>query len=152
HLLTNMGAMLRPLMGEHITIETEFAPELSQIKADPHQIEQVVMNLAANARDAMPNGGQFRMQTSMTCSSEGSSDDSPSKSGKCVRLRILDTGCGMDTRTRERAFEPFFTTKGVGKGTGLGLSTVYGIVRQNQGEIYLFSEPGQGTEFDLYFP
>jgi len=152
HLLTNVGALLRPLVGEHITIETELDPEVSCIQVDPHQIEQVVMNLAANARDAMANGGQFRIQTSTANPSEHQAEDSPGRVGKWVRLRISDTGCGMDDRTRERAFEPFFTTKGVGKGTGLGLSTVYGIVRQNQGEIHVSSELGRGTVFDLYFP
>ena len=150
HLLANLESLLRPLMGEHITIETQFDPCLRCIEADPHQIEQVVMNLAANARDAMPNGGHFRIQTRMA-TVPGAGDPS-STAGKLVRLTIMDNGCGMDNRTRERAFEPFFTTKGVGKGTGLGLSTVYGIVRQNQGEINLSSEPGQGTAFDIYFP
>jgi CheY-like chemotaxis protein len=125
---------------------------VSCIKVDPHQIEQVVMNLAANARDAMANGGQFRIQTSMANPSEHQAENGPCRVGKWVRLRISDTGCGMDDRTRERAFEPFFTTKGLGKGTGLGLSTVYGIVRQNQGEIHVSSELGRGTVFDLYFP
>jgi two-component system, cell cycle sensor histidine kinase and response regulator CckA len=152
HLLTNVRALLRPLVGEHITIETELDPEVSCIKVDPQQIEQVVMNLAANARDAMANGGQFRIQTSMANPSEHQAENIPCRVGKWVRLRISDTGCGMDDRTRERAFEPFFTTKGLGKGTGLGLSTVYGIVRQNQGEIHVSSELGRGTVFDLYFP
>jgi two-component system, cell cycle sensor histidine kinase and response regulator CckA len=151
-LLTDIEPLLRPLIGEHITIETEFAPELSCVKVDPHQIEQVVMNLATNARDAMPNGGRFRIQTSTANLSAMRANNSPFGAAKCVRLRISDTGCGMDDRTRERAFEPFFTTKGVGKGTGLGLSTVYGIVRQNQGEIHVSSELGRGTVFDLYFP
>ncbi len=151
-LLTGMEALLRPLIGEHITIETEFAPELSCIKVDPHQIEQIVMNLAANARDAMPHGGRFRIQTSMATASAMGANNSSSGYAKRVRMRISDTGCGMDDRTRERAFEPFFTTKGLGKGTGLGLSTVYGIVRQNQGEIHVSSELGRGTVFDLYFP
>jgi PAS domain S-box-containing protein len=150
HLLTNMMALLGPLVGEHITIETELDPAVSCIKADSHQIEQVVMNLAANARDAMPNGGRFLVQTAMAASADAREDGA--NPGKYVRLRISDTGCGMDDRTRERAFEPFFTTKGIGKGTGLGLATVYGIVRQNQGEIHISSEPGRGTAFDLYFP
>jgi two-component system, cell cycle sensor histidine kinase and response regulator CckA len=151
-LLTDMEPLLRPLIGEHITIETVFAPELSCVKVDPHQIEQVVMNLATNARDAMPKGGRFRIQTVTASIAAAGANDSASGIAKCVRLRISDTGCGMDERTRERAFEPFFTTKGVGKGTGLGLSTVYGIVRQNQGEIHVSSELGRGTVFDLYFP
>jgi two-component system cell cycle sensor histidine kinase/response regulator CckA len=152
HLLTNMQALLRPLIGEHIAIETELDPEVSHIEVDPHQIEEVVMNLAANARDAMPNGGQFRIQTRMANLPDVQAEKSLRRLGRCVQLRISDTGCGMDDRTRKRAFEPFFTTKGIGKGTGLGLSTVYGIVRQNRGEIHLFSEPGQGTTFDIYFP
>jgi PAS domain S-box-containing protein len=151
HLLTNMTALLGPMVGEHITIETEFDPGLSCIRADAHQIEQVVMNLAANARDAMPNGGRFRLETAMAAAAEAR-DDGPNGSGKFVRLRVSDTGCGMDERTRERVFEPFFTTKGLGKGTGLGLSMVYGIVGQNHGHIHVSSEPGRGTAFDLYFP
>jgi two-component system, cell cycle sensor histidine kinase and response regulator CckA len=151
-LLSNMEALLRPLIGEHITIETNFDSEASSVEVDPHQIEQVVMNLAANARDAMPHGGRLRIQTTMTNPSAIRTKSSPSGIAKWVRLRISDTGCGMDDRTLERAFEPFFTTKGLGKGTGLGLSTVYGIVRQNQGEIHVSSELGRGTVFDLYFP
>jgi two-component system cell cycle sensor histidine kinase/response regulator CckA len=152
HLLTNMEALLRRVIGEDITIETALDPDVSCIRVDPHQLEQVVMNLAANARDAMPNGGQFRIQTSMASAAATNAADSPNSTGACVRLRISDTGCGMDDRTLERAFEPFFTTKGVGKGTGLGLSTVYGAVCQNQGRIDVSSEPGQGTVFDIYFP
>jgi two-component system, cell cycle sensor histidine kinase and response regulator CckA len=151
-LLANMEALLRRIIGEHINIETALDPALSCIKIDPNQLEQVVMNLATNARDAMPNSGVFRIETSMADATDKQREDSPCGTGRCVRLRIGDTGCGMDTRTRERAFEPYFTTKGLGKGTGLGLSTVYGIVRQNQGAIHVSSEPGQGTVFDLYFP
>jgi hypothetical protein len=151
-LLADMEPLLRPLIGEHITIETDFAPELTCVKVDPHQIEQVVMNLATNARDAMPNGGRFTIETSMASQAAARAGNSPLGAAKCVRLRISDTGCGMDDRTRERAFEPFFTTKGLGKGTGLGLSTVYGIVRQNQGDIHVSSELSRGTVFDLYFP
>jgi two-component system cell cycle sensor histidine kinase/response regulator CckA len=152
NLLASMGSLLRRIIGEHITIETALDPELSCIKVDPHQLEQVVMNLAANARDAMPNAGQFRIETSMALVADKQSGDDGRGTAKCVRLRISDTGCGMDDRTRERAFEPFFTTKGVGKGTGLGLSTVYGFVHQNQGTIHVLSKPGQGTVFDLCFP
>jgi two-component system, cell cycle sensor histidine kinase and response regulator CckA len=151
-LLTNMEALLRPLIGEHITIETQLDAEVSCVRVDPHQIEQVVMNLAANARDAMPNGGRFMMQVSMANTSALRAKNSTFEAGKYLLLRISDTGCGMDERTRERAFEPFFTTKALGKGTGLGLSTVYGIVRQNQGDIHVSSELGRGTAFDLYFP
>src|SRR5215469_12423687 len=151
-LLANMEALLRRIIGEHITIETALDPALSCIKMDPNQLEQVVLNLAANARDAMPKAGVFRIETSMAEAPDKPGEDSPCGTGRWVRLRIRDTGYGMDHRTRERAFEPYFTTKGLGKGTGLGLSTVYGIVRQNQGRIHVSSEPGQGTVFDLYFP
>ena len=152
NLVTNMEAMLGRIIGEQITIETALDPELGLIKADPHQLEQVVMNLAVNARDAMPNGGLFRIETSMPAAARSTNGESPDESGRRVRLSISDTGCGMDERIRERAFEPFFTTKGIGKGTGLGLSTVYGIVHQNQGTVHVSSRPGQGTVFELYFP
>jgi CheY-like chemotaxis protein len=150
--LTSLQALLRPLIGEHIRIETRLDPGVSRILADPHQIEELIMNLAANSRDAMPHGGEFRIETGMANMSEMQPENPARKVERWVRLRISDTGCGMDERTREHAFEPFFTTKGVGKGTGLGLSTVYGIVRQNDGEIHLSSAPGRGTTFDLYFP
>jgi len=150
-LLANMEALLRRIIGEHITIQTALDPALSCIKVDPNQLEQVVLNLAANARDAMPRAGLFRIETSMVDAADKQGEDSPRATGRWVRLRISDTGFGMDNRTRERVFEPYFTTKGLGKGTGLGLSTAYGIVRQNQGRIHVSSEPGQGTVFDLYF-
>jgi two-component system cell cycle sensor histidine kinase/response regulator CckA len=148
-LLTNMEPLLRSVIGEHLSIETSLHPGVGCIKMDPHQLEQVVLNLAANARDAMPNGGRFRIETSIADATEMQADGGL---GRVVRLKISDTGCGMDNRTRERAFEPFFTTKDVGKGTGLGLSIVYGIIRQNKGSIQLSSEPGQGTIFELSFP
>ena len=151
HLLTNMETMLGRIIGEHISIETALDPELGLIKADPHQLERVVMNLAVNARDAMSNGGVFRIETSMADAARSMPGENTGD-GRRVRLTISDTGCGMDERIRERVFEPFFTTKGVGKGTGLGLSTVYGIVHQNKGTIHVSSAPGQGTVFELYFP
>jgi len=152
HLLLNMESLLRPLVGERVAIETALDPQLGRIKVDPHQIEQIVMNLATNARDAMPHGGRLMIETRMADLPDARSANGPDAHAKHVLLRIGDTGCGMDSYTRERAFEPFFTTKGPGKGTGLGLSTVYGIVTQNQGEIHLSSELGRGTIFDLYFP
>jgi PAS domain S-box-containing protein len=152
HLVTNLRAMLGRIIGERITIETEFDPALGLIKADPHQLEQVVMNLAVNARDAMPNGGTFRIETGAAGSARSTNGDGPGEPEERVRLTISDTGCGMEERVRERAFEPFFTTKGIGKGTGLGLSTVYGIVSQNEGTIHVSSRPGQGTVFELCFP
>jgi PAS domain S-box-containing protein len=152
HLVTNLKAMLERIIGERIRIETALDPALGLIKADPHQLEQVVMNLAINARDAMPNGGLFRIETRTVSAVRAVAVDGSDESERRVRLTISDTGCGMDERVRERAFEPFFTTKGVGKGTGLGLSTVYGIVRQNEGTIHVSSQPGQGTVFELHFP
>jgi PAS domain S-box-containing protein len=152
HLLTGMEAMLRPIISERVKIETALDLNVSCIRIDPHQLEQVVINLAANARDAMPEGGRFRIETGMAAAAEMPVEDGAGKTGKYVLIRISDTGCGMDERTRERAFEPFFTTKGVGKGTGLGLSTVYGVVRQNGGRIHVSSQPDQGAVFDLYFP
>jgi two-component system, cell cycle sensor histidine kinase and response regulator CckA len=151
HLVTNLKTMLGRIIGEHITIETALDPALGFIKADPYQLEQVVINLAINARDAMPDGGLFRMETG-TAATGRSTNESPGESRQHVRLTISDTGCGMDERVLQRAFEPFFTTKGIGKGTGLGLSTVYGIVRQNGGTIQVSSQLGQGTIFELYFP
>jgi PAS domain S-box-containing protein len=152
HLMTNLKAMLGRIIGERITIETALDPALGSIKADPHQLEQVIINLAVNARDAMPNGGRFRIETSMAGAVYSTKGGIPDESERRVRLNVSDTGCGMDERIRERAFEPFFTTKGIGKGTGLGLSTVYGIVRQNAGTIHVSSQPGQGTVFELFFP
>jgi len=152
HLVTNLKAMLGRIIGERITIETALDSGLGLIKADPHQLEQVVINLAINARDAMSNGGLFRIETSMAAAVHSANGEGPNESEGRVRLTISDTGCGMDERVREHAFEPFFTTKGVGKGTGLGLSTVYGIVRQNEGTIQVSSQPGKGTVFELYFP
>jgi len=152
HVLTNMQALLRPLIGENIVVKTRLDPGVGRILVDPHQIEEIVMNLAANSRDAMPNGGEFTIETGRARPAEVPHETGARRTERWVRVTIRDTGCGMDDRTREHAFEPFFTTKGIGKGTGLGLSTVYGIVRQNNGEIHLSSAPGKGTTFDLYFP
>ncbi len=153
HLITNLKNMLGPMIGERITIETVLDPSLGPIRADPHQLEQVIINLAVNARDAMPSGGTFRIETSMVTSVPAAANGGTAREPhRSVRLVISDTGCGMDDRVRERAFEPFFTTKGVGKGTGLGLSTVYGIVQQNEGTIHVSSQPGRGASFELCFP
>jgi two-component system, cell cycle sensor histidine kinase and response regulator CckA len=150
NLLTNMEALLRPVMGEHINLTTDLGRDLPCVKADPNQLEQVLMNLAANARDAMPKGGEFRIRTALGSgrAQAGSGRDmSP-----CVRIQISDTGSGMSENVLEHVFEPFFTTKGVGKGTGLGLSTVYGIIQQNQGTIHVSSTPGAGTTFEILLP
>jgi two-component system cell cycle sensor histidine kinase/response regulator CckA len=151
NLLSNMEALLRRVIGERITVRTELSTDLRCVKADSNQLEQVFINLAANARDAMPNGGQFKIETAMVDSLESGSERDL-KAEKCIRFKVSDTGCGMDRHILEHAFEPFFTTKGVGKGTGLGLSTVYGIVRQNHGTIRVTSEQGRGTVFEIYLP
>ncbi len=150
-VLTNMHKMLRVLIGEDIDLVMAQAAALPQIMGDPTQIEQVVMNLAANARDAMPRGGKMTMETSAVNvpQGEGAPELLP---GKYVRLAVSDTGTGIDEETQRHIFEPFFTTKEVGKGTGLGLATVYGITRQSGGAISVYSEVGQGTTFKLYFP
>ena len=149
-LLANMEALLRPVIGEHIHLATDLAANLLCVEADPNQLEQVVMNLAANARDAMPKGGEFRIRTSMGngLAKAGSGRDI----GPCVRIQIADTGCGMSRNVLDHVFEPFFTTKGVGKGTGLGLSTVYGIIQQNRGTIHVSSSPDRGTTFEILLP
>jgi two-component system, cell cycle sensor histidine kinase and response regulator CckA len=137
-----LKSLLGRLLGENIELVLDLAPDLANVKADRGQIEQLIMNLVVNARDAMPGGGKVTLQTS------GSKRDQ----GAQVRLAVVDTGCGMDPATRERIFEPFFTTKARGKGTGLGLSTVYGIVTQSGGSIEVDSEPGKGTTFTIYLP
>jgi CheY-like chemotaxis protein len=138
-------------MGEHIVFQVALANSSLYVKADPNQLEQVLMNLAANARDAMPGGGQFRIETTIVDAREGGVEGRP-KEGEYACLRVSDSGIGMDDTVLEHAFEPFFTTKGVGKGTGLGLSTVYGLVQQNYGTIHVSSESGQGTAFEIHFP
>ena len=150
NLLTNMEALLRRVMGEHIRLETDFGSGLPFVKADPNQLEQVLINLAANARDAMPGGGEFRIRTALV---ELHADDGFAPDpGPCVCIEISDTGCGMGQDVLEHVFEPFFTTKGVGKGTGLGLSSVYGIIQQNRGTITVSSTPGRGTSFEIRLP
>jgi signal transduction histidine kinase len=126
---------------------------MGSIKADPGQIEQVLMNLVVNARDAMPSGGEIIIETGHADLDENYvSQHVGSRMGQHVVLTISDTGCGMDERIKSKIFEPFFTTKGSGRGTGLGLSTVYGIVTQSKGSIFVDSQPGKGTTFKMYFP
>ncbi|MBC2696718.1 MAG: response regulator, partial [Desulfobacteraceae bacterium] len=149
-LLTDIEKMLGRLIGENIEMLTIQAPALWQVKIDPCQIEQVIINLAINARDAMPRGGKLTIGTANADLNENYFSEhgiEGKKSGHYVMLSISDTGCGMDKENRKHIFEPFFTTKEVGKGTGLGLSTVYGIVKQNNGFIWVYSEPGKGTTF-----
>jgi PAS domain S-box-containing protein len=145
-------ALLR-LIGEDIEVRTELDPHLEAIKADPNQIEQVILNLCVNARDAMPEGGRITLETTNVDVDELlAGQHAPMKPGRYVRLAVSDTGTGMDKETLTRIFEPFFTTKGPEKGTGLGLATVYGIVKQTGGYVWAYSEPGQGATFSVYLP
>jgi two-component system cell cycle sensor histidine kinase/response regulator CckA len=145
--------LLQRIIGEDIEVRMKSAPGLASVFADPSQIEQVVMNLGVNARDAMPGGGQLTIETSHVELDENYSRQYPYiQPGEYVQIMISDSGTGMDQKTQSRIFEPFFTTKEVGKGTGLGLSMVYGIVKQHEGHINVYSEVGKGTTFKVYLP
>jgi signal transduction histidine kinase len=150
---SGIDMLLRRLTGDRVHLNVIRAEDLGCVRADPGQIEQILMNLTVNARDAMPNGGELTIETANR--DIDGADGSPAPSlppGKYVTIRVSDTGCGMDEKTRSRVFEPFYTTKPPGKGTGLGLSTVYGIVKQSEGHILLDSEVGKGTTFVVYLP
>jgi PAS domain S-box-containing protein len=152
-VVVNVSTMLRWLIGEDIEVIIRLAPGLGPIKADPGQLEQVLMNLAVNARDAMPQGGQLTIETANVSLDKAYAQTHLGvKAGRYVRLRVQDSGCGMDDETQAHMFEPFFTTKELGKGTGLGLSTVYGIITQSGGHISVISAPGQGTGFTIDLP
>ncbi|MGA2119967.1 MAG: ATP-binding protein [Bryobacteraceae bacterium] len=138
--MRNFEKMLAPILGKGIQLEVSLDPCAGVLHADPGQIDQVLMNLAVNARDAMPEGGRLRIETASIPAT------------RQIRIAVSDTGIGMSADVMARIFEPFFTTKAEGKGTGLGLATVYGIVKQAQGAIEVASEPGKGTTFTLLFP
>ncbi|HPQ15518.1 MAG TPA: response regulator, partial [Bryobacteraceae bacterium] len=152
-VVTDTESMLRRLIGEDIELVLALDPNLRSVRADPGQIQQVLVNLAINSRDAMPQGGVLTIKTSNETLREQDLTEHPElRPGPYVLLTVADTGEGMDETTRSRLFEPFFTTKGLGKGTGLGLSTVYGIVKQSGGDIAIWSEPGRGAISRIYLP
>ncbi len=150
-IVRNACKMLGKILPESISLDVSHDPALGSVRCDPGQIEQILVNLAINARDAMPDGGQLTIGTA-NCEQAPAGSTVVAASGRWVRISVADNGCGMDQTTRRRIFEPFFTTKEVGKGTGLGLATVYGILQQHGGHIDISSEPGRGSVFEVYLP
>jgi signal transduction histidine kinase/response regulator RpfG family c-di-GMP phosphodiesterase len=153
NIVEGIEKMLRRIIGEHIRLSTKLSPELWRFKADASQVEQILLNLTVNARDAMPEGGRLSIETRNAHVDEAAAATQPGvQAGEYIVLSVADTGVGMDEQTQKRVFEPFFTTKEVGKGTGLGLSTVYGITRQSGGHVTIKSSLGLGATFEVYFP
>ena len=151
-LVRDMTGMLERLLGTDVRLEVACAPDAPRILADPGQVQQVLVNLAANARDAMPRGGSLRIAVEGVRLPRRKAADLGTVAGEHVLLAVTDTGTGMDPETLSHIFEPFFTTKGLGRGTGLGLATVYGIVEQSGGTVAVESVPGTGTTFRIYWP
>jgi CheY-like chemotaxis protein len=152
-IVEDMERLLRPLIGENIELTTALTPDIGCTRADAGQLEQVIMNLVVNAKDAMPSGGKISIRTDrVTLDESYRPENTFIKHGPYVMISVTDNGQGMDRETQARIFEPFFTTKEKGKGTGLGLSTVYGIVKQSGGYVFVQSEPSRGTTFTIYFP
>ena len=152
-MLGDVWKLLERVAGESVTMEENFSESLGAVTADPAQIQQVLLNLVVNARDAMPGGGRLLIETSnVVATAEFANAHAPMTPGEYVRLAVRDTGEGMDVETKARAFEPFFTTKGQGRGTGMGLSSVYGVVKQSGGFIWVESEPLRGSTFTIYLP
>jgi signal transduction histidine kinase len=153
NVVENVSKILLRLIGKDIEMKTVLNPNLGKVKIDPVQIEQIIINLAVNARDAMTGGGKLTIGTNnVVLAEETAKMYLDARPGPYVLLAVSDTGTGMDANTRQRIFEPFFTTKKKGKGTGLGLATVYGIVKQNKGFIDIYSELGKGSIFKVYLP
>jgi PAS domain S-box-containing protein len=152
-VVEGMQSMLQRLVGEDVDVRVALKADGAMVHADPHQLEQVIMNLAVNARDAMPNGGHLFIETNLVQWDESYAKSYPDiRAGRYALLAVSDTGAGINEATRQRIFEPFFTTKGTGQGTGLGLSMVQGIVAQSGGHVNVYSEPGRGTTFKIYLP